>query len=232
MSDTNLPRHSSGNFVRSRRSQRMLGLLDTLLYFVLPMVIVLVLRFLVFGLFIIPSSSMENTLMVGDQIVTLNVNISENTLKRGDVVVFSDESHWLSAQDIESAAQSTHGFGYNNGNEHLVKRLIGLPGDVVASEGNGAPITVNGIAIDESAYLKPGVQPSQQAFSVTVPQDSIFVLGDNRANSADSRFHLDDGNSGCIRITSVTGVGLAVFWPSSHWTLLNSGRATFESVGL
>ncbi|TCD53792.1 signal peptidase I [Alloscardovia theropitheci] len=232
MSDRHIPRHDSGKRIRSRSSQAMLGLLDTTVYFVMPLAILLVLRFLVFGLFIIPSGSMENTLMVGDRIITWNVNINAQTLKRGDVVVFADDAHWLSVQDIESAANATHGFGYNNGEEHLVKRLIGMPGDVVASQGNGAPVTVNGKAIDESSYLKPGVQPSDQAFSVTVPNDSIFVMGDNRSNSADSRFHMNDGNSGCVRISSVTGVGLAVFWPISDWSLLNSGRSAFESAGL
>ncbi|WP_018142486.1 signal peptidase I [Alloscardovia criceti] len=226
------PAHSTGNYVLSKRDRRLFGFLDWALFFVLPLIIVLLLRFFVFGLFLIPSGSMENTLLIGDRIITYNLNINENSLKRGDVIVFSDDSHWLTQSAIEKAASSTHSFGVDTDKQYLVKRLIGLPGDVVASEGNGAPITVNGIAIDESSYLKSGVEPSQTAFSVTVPDNSLFVLGDNRSNSADSRVHYNDGNSGCIKISSVTGVGLAVFWPVDDWSTLGSGRQVFESVGL
>lgn len=227
-----IPQHSTGERILSKRDKRVLNFFDFLLYFFVPIVVFLVLRFIVFGLFIIPSGSMENTLLIGDRIITLNVGVSEQTLHRGDVIVFADNSHWLSESAIEAAASSTHNFGINSGKNYLVKRLIGMPGDTVASEGNGAPVTVNGVAIDESSYLKPGVNPSDQAFSVTVPADSVFVLGDNRANSVDSRYHLNDGNSGCVHISSITGVGLAVFWPAADWKTLNSGRAAFESVGL
>ena len=90
---------------------------------------------------------------------------------------------------------------------------------------------VNGHPIKEP-YLKTGVNPSDVAFRVTVTAGNIFVMGDNRSNSADSRFHQDDGNSGCVRISSVTGVAMAVFWPSSDWKTLNAGRQAFESAGL
>ncbi|MFC0265602.1 signal peptidase I [Alloscardovia macacae] len=227
-----IPHHSTGERILTKRDRRVLNALDFTLYFIVPLVVLLVLRFVVFGLFIIPSGSMENTLMVGDRIITRNIGVSAQSLQRGDVIVFSDDSHWLSESTIEAAASATHNFGIGSGKNYLVKRLIGMPGDVVASEGHGAPVTVNGVALDESAYLKSGVQPSEQAFSVTVPAGSVFVLGDNRANSADSRYHLNDGNSGCVRFSSITGIGMAVFWPYADWKTLNNGRAVFESVGL
>lgn len=227
-----IPHHSTGERILTKRDRRVLNALDFTLYFIVPLVVLLVLRFVVFGLFIIPSGSMENTLMVGDRIITQNIGVSEQSLHRGDVIVFSDDSHWLSESTIEAAASATHNFGIGSGKNYLVKRLIGMPGDVVASEGHGAPVTVNGTAIDESVYLKSGVQPSEQAFSVTVPAGSVFVLGDNRANSADSRYHLNDGNSGCVRFSSITGKGLAVFWPYTDWKTLNTGRSAFESAGL
>ncbi|MFD0704174.1 signal peptidase I [Alloscardovia venturai] len=235
MSSTNKPEHSTGTKLLSKHDERVAGFTDVALYFVLPLSIMLILRFFVFGLFVIPSGSMEDTLAIGSRIVTRNVGINRDTLKRGDVVVFSDDAGWLGSSSASATLESgsaSHTLGFGGNKQYLVKRLIGMPGDVVASKGNGAPVTVNGKAIDETSYIKRGVEPSTQAFSVTVPENSIFVMGDNRSNSADSRYHFDDGNSGCVRISSVTGVGLAVFWPISQWHGLGNGRAAFEKVGM
>lgn len=231
MDKKNKPEHSTGKYQLNSADKRRANIIDWGAYFILPLIIMLILRFVVFGLFIIPSGSMENTLSVGSRIVTQNVGISATSLHRGDVVVFEDQSGWLATSSLETGTKSSHLFGLSH-KQYLVKRLIGLPGDVVSCEGSGHPIKVNGVEIDETAYIMEGINPSDQEFTVTVPEDSIFVLGDNRSNSADSRYHGDDGNSGCIHISAVVGVGLAVFWPLNEFHTLGSGRAAFEKAGL
>ena len=121
-------------------------------------------------------------------------------IKRGDIVIVYDK-------------KKTH--------TYWVKRVIGLPGDTVACKGSGEPITVNGKPIDESAYLKSGVNPSDSPFSVTVTDGNVFVLGDNRSNSRDSRYHLDDGNNGLVPYDDIQGVALFRFWPFTRIGILN-----------
>ena len=86
---------------------------------------------------------------------------------------------------------------------------------------DAARITVNGKPIDESAYLKSGVNPSDSPFSVTVTDGNVFVLGDNRSNSRDSRYHLDDGNNGLVPYDDIQGVALFRFWPFTRIGILN-----------
>ncbi len=167
---------------------------DILLWCVLPVLIVLGLRLFVFGLYAIPSGSMENTIMPGDRVITTHLSPRPIALRRGDIIVFKDPANWLANE------------GATHNSDRLIKRLIGLPGDTVECAGNGAPIVINGVPIDESAYLKPGVEPSRSAFSVTVPAGRLFVLGDNRPNSADSRAHTNDGAQGLVPVGDVEGV--------------------------
>ena len=91
-------------------------------------------------------------------------------------------------------------------------------------------MTINGVAIDESSYLKPGVQPSDFAFNVTVTEGHIFVLGDNRANSADSRYHQDDGSNGLVPISDVLGVAIVRNWPLNRIGRLDSHHEVFANV--
>lgn len=194
---------------------------DDVLYILICCLIAIViaslLRFFVFGLYAIPSGSMEDTLEVGDHIVTNRISPKVFKLQRGDVVVFKDPANWLQSTDIYAS-------------NDLVKRVIGLPGDVVACKGVGYPVTVNGVAINESSYLKKGVQPSNFEFKVKVTPNNIFVLGDNRANSADSRYHANDGNHGLVPLGRVKGVAMLDYWPASRFKVVKSYHDVFVKV--
>lgn len=191
---------------------------DILLWCVLPVLIVLGLRLFVFGLYAIPSGSMENTIMPGDRVITTHLSPRPIALRRGDIIVFKDPANWLANE------------GATHNSDRLIKRLIGLPGDTVECTGGGAPIVINGVPIDESAYLKPGVEPSRSAFSVTVPAGRLFVLGDNRANSADSRAHTNDGAQGLVPVGDVEGVAFMRYWPLNRVGWLSAHHDVFRAV--
>lgn len=181
------------------------------------LLVLLLLRMFVLGVYVIPSSSMEDTIAIGDRLITNRLAGPLKTVKRGDVVVFSDPAHWLVGKE-------------SHGSNDLIKRVIGMPGDVVECKGGGAPVTVNGVALDESVYLKPGVEPSIFSFSVKVSAGNVFVMGDNRANSADSRYHADDGNGGLVPMKNIIGVAMLTFWPFAHFKTMNSHHEVFKSV--
>ena len=156
------------------------------------------LRMFVGQMFIIPSKSMENTLLVGDRVVVQKITDYE----RGDVVVFADPGGWLAGEPIEERGPVGKALEFvgvlpDTSTGHLIKRVIGLPGDrVICCDGNDR-LTVNGHPLDERSYLytEPDgtqVQPSDIRFEVVVPRDRVFVMGDHRDLSADSRCHLAD----------------------------------------
>ena len=196
------------------------GFKDLLLWCGVPVVVVLLLRIFVFPLYWIPSSSMMDTIAPDDRVVTLSTKIMPaSKLQRGDIVVFKDPANWLGAEQVQSG-----------GDGYLIKRLIGLPGDVVECAGPGYPVTINGVAIDESSYVRPGSDPSAFAFKVTVTAGHVFVMGDNRAHSADSRFHQNDGNNGLVPMEGITGKAVLTYWPISRIGTLDSHHDVFAQV--
>ncbi len=219
----------------ARRKEAAAYIRDTLITIILVGIIITLLRTFVITQYIIPSSSMEDTLPVGSQVLANKLMRGEPSLKRGHIIVFKDTHGWLSSSESSSTQGGLAGLfnkitGNKNGDRYLIKRIIGLPGDTVACEGAGHPITVNGQPINESSYLKPGTDPSDVAFTVRVTAGNIFVMGDNRSNSADSRYHTDDGNNGLVPMSAVTGVAVAVIWPVSQWRGLTGGTKVFDNV--
>jgi signal peptidase I len=184
------------------------------------------LRAFVGQMFLIPSVSMENTLLVNDRVVVEKLS----SVQRGQVVVFEDPGGWLTGipgQQRGPVGQALEFVGIlpDSGTEHLIKRLVGMPGDRVVCCDKRGRISVNGRALDEASYLYTTangrqVKPSQIPFDVTVPADRIFVLGDNRSQSRDSRCHLNDVRPGGVRgenafvsLDLVVGRAIAVAWP-------------------
>ncbi|QOL35346.1 signal peptidase I [Bifidobacterium lemurum] len=192
---------------------------DMLVWCGVPIIIVLLLRIFLVGLYTIPSRSMMDTIEPGDRVLTSKLTPGVFDLERGDVIVFHDPANWLSSEQNSDIV-----------GDYLIKRLIGLPGDVVACEGPGEPVTINGVAINETSYIRPGVDPSSFAFSVTVTEGHVFVMGDNRSSSADSRFHQDDGSNGLVPISDVVGVGLIRYWPLDRIGLLDAHHEVFADV--
>ena len=192
------------------------------------------LRAYVVQIYEIPSGSMERTLRDGDK-VAVPMYGSDN-VERGDVIVFSDPDDWLHVKEptgLRGVSQrimvSVNLLPENTGH-HLVKRVIGIGGDHVVADGKGT-LTVNGVAIKEP-YVKDGQSPSLTSFDVTVPQGYVWVMGDNRSNSADSRYHRDDAHGGFVPLKNVVGVAKMVFqWTHlSRWGLLGGGESSFSDV--
>ena len=190
----------------------------------------LVKTFLLRG-FYIPSGSMEQTLQVNDRVFINVAGSYFSEPKRGDVIVFKDSQGWIPSTQKTSSplkdALSFAGILPDTSSNFLVKRVIGTPGDVVESDGNGK-VKVNGVEITEP-YLYPGNPPSEVPFKVTVPAGKYFVMGDHRSNSADSRYHISDGTA-FISKDDVQGNVFVVAWPLNHFGLLQDESSVFSSV--
>ena len=190
----------------------------------------LVKTFLLRG-FYIPSGSMEQTLQVNDRVFINVAGSYFSEPKRGDVIVFKDSQGWIPSTQKTSSplkdALSFAGILPDTSSNFLVKRVIGTPGDVVESDGNGK-VKVNGVEITEP-YLYPGNNPSEVPFKVTVPAGKYFVMGDHRSNSADSRYHISDGTA-FISKGDVQGNVFVVAWPLNHFGLLQDQSSVFSSI--
>ena len=190
----------------------------------------LVKTFLLRG-FYIPSGSMEQTLQVNDRVFINVAGSYFSNPKRGDVIVFKDSQGWIPSTQKSSNplkdGLSFMGILPDTSSNYLVKRVIGTPGDVVESDGNGK-VKVNGVEITEP-YLYPGNQPSEIPFKVTVPAGKYFVMGDHRSNSADSRYHISDGTV-FISKDDVQGNVFVVAWPLNHFGLLQDQSSVFSSI--
>lgn len=189
--------------------------------------------------FFIPSASMENTLLVGDRVVVSKLTPGPFDLQHGDVIVFADPGHWLpDPVPVDRGPLGTVGHDVltfvgllpNDAGNHLIKRVIGLPGDRVVCCTQAGLLTVNGTPITES-YLKPGDAPSELKFSVTVPAGRVWVMGDNRSDSGDSRYH-DDGTgaTGSVPESLIVGRAMTVVWPLHDVAWLSRGGSTFDTV--
>ena len=188
--------------------------------------------------FYIPSGSMRNTLVEDDRVVVSKLTPSPFEIERGDVVVFEDPGGWLppnhTVPETSGLSRVLTWVGVlpeDEGN-HLIKRVIGLPGDTVECCTADGRIMVNGTPVDEP-YLFPGAPPSSRVFDITVPDDGLWVMGDNRDHSSDSRFHdgpANTGDEGSIPISGVVGRAFAVIWPLSRASWLNDGSDAFVDV--
>ena len=181
--------------------------------------------------FYIPSGSMENTLQVNDRVGVNKLGALFSDIKRGEVVVFRDPANWLSPNYDDSSGirkvikDSLVFVGVlpDPSKQYLIKRVIGVGGDKVRCCGKDGKIEVNGVSINEP-YIYEGDKPSDSEFEVEVPQGFIWVMGDHRGASADSRFHTDDPNKGMVALDKVTGRATFIIWPFSNLAILEKGE--------
>jgi signal peptidase I len=225
-----------------RRSRSALLFARDILFIVLAAVVIsfVVKTFLVRS-FYIPSASMENTLQINDRVLVNELEPSLMPVHRGDVIVFSDPGGWLSdtattpptgVTAVVDGALAFIGLLPEGGDNHLIKRVIGIPGDHIACCGADGRLTVNGIAIDEP-YLKlpAGVtRASAVDFDVTVPAGELWVMGDNRNDSEDSRYHQSLPTKGFVPMTDVVGRAFVITWPIGRWSGLGDYPLTFDGV--
>ena len=181
--------------------------------------------------FYIPSGSMENTLQVGDRIAVNKLGSFFGEAKRGEVVVFRDPAGWLGTpsesndskivQTIKSGLV-TVGVLPDPAKQYLIKRIIGVGGDTVTCCDKKGYLTVNGVSVSEP-YIFTGDKPSDTDFKVTVPKGFVWVMGDHRGASADSRFHTDDIHKGMVPLSSIVGRATVVVWPLNNINFLSTG---------
>jgi signal peptidase I len=206
-------------------------------------VIALVLSFLIktflFRAYWIPSGSMENTLELNDRIFVNLLVPHPFALQRGDVVVFKDSQGWLPPTPAKTPGPFSWvkdgltfvGLLPDDSEQHLVKRVIGMPGDRVICCDAVGKITVNGAALTEP-YLYPGSPPADPAapFDVTVPDGELWVMGDHRNESADSRAHQNTPGKGFVPISDVEGQATVIAWPLNRITFLGNYPDVFRPV--
>jgi signal peptidase I len=192
---------------------------------------VLVKTFLI-HFFFIPSGSMQNTLQIGDRIAVNKLATFFSDIKRGEVVVFRDPSNWLGSPPPETGPKVLTALKTgleavvilpDPAKQYLIKRVIGVGGDhVICCDAKGR-LQINGVSVNEP-YIFAGNKPSDSNFNVTVPKGYIWVMGDHRGASADSRFHTDDIHKGMVPLSFVVGRAEFVVWPINHLKFLSVGH--------
>lgn len=230
----------------STRARRGRGwkifLRDILLIFVAALLISFLIKTFLIRSFYIPTDSMNSTLIQNDRIIVNQLEPGLIPIEHGDVVVFLDPGGWLPPRvDVPvngfvGAVDAVLGFvglSAPDSNDHLIKRVIGLPGDTITCCNEFGQILVNGVPLEEPYILLPAgsTKATRDDFEVTVPEGKLWVMGDNRYNSADSAYHRDDPTGGFVPISNLVGRALLISWPVDRWTWLDNYPVTFRDVG-
>ncbi|MEA9985684.1 MULTISPECIES: signal peptidase I [Subtercola] len=243
MTETSVPTRPRRAGRRSGRRSKSTALFirDIIIIFLVALLASVLIKTFLVRSFYIPSGSMQNTLQINDRILVNELEPNLMPIQRGDVVVFKDPGGWLPAatptavSPIKGAinwALDAVGLAASDSNDHLIKRVIGLPGDHIACCNALGQMMVNDVPLNEP-YLKlpAGVtKVSDIAFDVTVPAGSLWVMGDNRYNSADSRYNQTKPGGGFVPVADVVGRALWITWPIGRWSYLDDYPAVFQAA--
>ncbi|HWL76489.1 signal peptidase I [Microbacterium sp.] len=235
--------HSTrGSAQRARRRSWLVFARDVIIIVIVAVLVSFLVKTFLVRSFYIPSGSMEETLHVNDRILVDEITPRFGGYSRGDIVVFRDPGGWLvpdtspQRPPVVEAIEwvlSLVGLAAPDSDDHLVKRIIGLPGDHVVCCNAIGQITVNGVPVDESDYLDlPSADSpaSADSFDVVVPDDSLWVLGDNRNRSRDSRYNTDQPGKGFVPLENVVGRAFLITWPFDRFGTLDFHHDVFAGV--
>ncbi|MET9803279.1 signal peptidase I [Streptomyces sp. NPDC006368] len=225
---------------RVKRRRQRSAVKEIPILITVALMIALVLKTFLVQAFVIPSGSMEQTIRIDDRVLVDKLTPWFGSKpQRGDVVVFKDPGGWLreenAPKDVDPVVikQVKEGLAFigllpSDDEQDLIKRVVAVGGDTVRCCDREGRVTVNGVPLNEP-YVNPGNVPSTITFEVKVPAGRLFVMGDHRANSADSRFHLDEPFQGTVSEEEVVGTAVLIAWPFDHWRRLEEPD-TFASV--
>ncbi|MCW2846497.1 MAG: signal peptidase [Marmoricola sp.] len=207
---------------------------ETILLLALALILAIVIKSLFVQAFYIPSPSMEPQFVKNDRILVQKVSYwGSATPSRGDIVVFEDPGNWLDAAESSTphspVTRLMEKVGLYPTGGHLVKRVIGTGGDRVVCCDTKGRVTVNGVALNEKSYLPTGTAPSQTKFDVTVPKNHLWMMGDNRGFSYDSRGHMGGPGGGYVDQDLVVGKVFALIWPAKRAEIIHRPK-TFEDI--
>jgi len=233
---------SAASSGRDRRRGWLTFLRDVIIIVLVAVLVSFLVKTFLVRSFYIPSGSMESTLMVNDRILVDEVTPRFGGYERGDIVVFRDPGGWLPVSTdpprspiVEAVdwSLSLVGLSAPDSDDHLVKRIIGMPGDHVVCCNTIGQISVNDVPIDETDYLKlptAGSPASADDFDVVVPDDRLWVLGDNRYSSKDSRYNQDQPGKGFVPVGNVVGRAFLITWPFDRFGMLDFHHDVFSGV--
>ncbi|MGP3536467.1 signal peptidase I [Microbacterium sp. RD1] len=225
-----------------RRRGWLVFLRDVVIIVVIALLVSFLVKTFLVRSFYIPSASMAQTLIVQDRILVDEITPRFGAYERGDVVVFRDPGGWLPPSTAPARPAIVEAFDWvlslvglsaPDSDDHLIKRVIGLPGDHVVCCNALGQVTVNGVPLDETGYLNlpPGrTAPEPVTYDVVVPDGSLWVLGDNRDSSRDSRYNQDQPGGGFVPLDNVVGRAFLVTWPFDRFGTIDFHHDVFAGV--
>ncbi|MFF5259258.1 signal peptidase I [Actinomadura viridis] len=209
------------------------------------LVLALVIKAFAVQAFYIPSGSMENTLQIGDRVLVNKIVYHTRDIERGDIVVFNGLDSWDPETNVQEPSNPVGkvlraiggAFGVAPNEKDYIKRVIGIPGDQVKCCDAKGRVTVNGVPLNENSYLftdpvtRERNKPSNDPFEVTVQPGQLWVMGDHRELSYDSRSHRGDPGGGTIPVSRVIGRAFVIVWPLNRIDTLPIPK-TYEQPAL